>query len=35
VNFSIAPNYSTTSTLEDPNIQRLYINAVAWASGNR
>src|SRR5262249_21708127 len=28
VNFSWAPNYGTTLTLLDPNVQRLYTNAV-------
>ena len=30
VNFSIAPNYLSSQTLQDPNIQHLYANAVAW-----
>ena len=30
VNFSFAPNSSTDLTLQDPNIQLLYVNAVAW-----
>jgi len=30
VNFSFATNTSTDLTLQDPNIQLLYINAVAW-----
>ncbi len=36
VNFSIAPNYisgPTNVTLLDPNIQRLYINSLMWATG--
>jgi hypothetical protein len=41
VNFSIAPNYyfddqgsiQDPVTLQDPNIQLLYLNAVNWASG--
>ena len=32
VNFSWAPNYGTTQTLLDPNVQKLYVNAVAWAT---
>jgi len=32
VNFSWAPNYGTTSTLLDPNVQKLYINAVNWVT---
>jgi Bacterial Ig-like domain len=32
-NFSFAPNYTTQITLQDPNIQKLYVNAVNWASG--
>jgi hypothetical protein len=39
VNFSHAANYlqsgSTGVTLQDPNIQRLYINAVAWSAGGQ
>ena len=31
VNFSWAPNYNTTLTLLDPNVQRLYTNAASWA----
>ncbi len=31
VNFSWAPNYETTRTLFDPNVQKLYVNAAAWA----
>jgi len=31
VNFSQAANYSSGMTLQDPNIQLLYINAVKWA----
>jgi hypothetical protein len=42
VNFSIAPNYywddlgniQDPVTLQDPNIQLLYLNAVNWASGS-
>jgi hypothetical protein len=30
VNFSSATNTSTDLTLQDPNIQQLYINAVSW-----
>ena len=33
VAFSSAANYRTELTLQDPNIERLYVNAVAWASG--
>jgi hypothetical protein len=41
VNFSFAPNYyfddmgaiQDPVTLQDPNIQQLYVNAVNWASG--
>jgi hypothetical protein len=32
VNFSIAANYFAQQTLLDENIQRLYINAVAWSA---
>lgn len=31
VNFSWAPDYITTQTLFDPNVQKLYTNAVNWA----
>jgi hypothetical protein len=31
--FSFAPNYLTQNTLQDANIQKLYVNAVTWASG--
>jgi hypothetical protein len=34
VNFSFAPNYSLAGsghTLQDPNVQQLYVNAVRWA----
>jgi hypothetical protein len=34
VNFSFAPNYGLAGegrTLQDPNIQQLYVNAVRWA----
>jgi trehalose utilization protein len=42
VNFSFAPNYPfddlggshEPATLQDPNIQRLYLNAVEWAAGS-
>ena len=43
VNFSIAPNYQWNEnlgilqdpvTLQDPNIQLLYLNAVNWAAGS-
>ncbi|MEO8678073.1 MAG: Ig-like domain-containing protein [Vicinamibacterales bacterium] len=34
VNFSHAANYGSGVTLQDPNIQRLYINAVAWIAGH-
>ena len=43
VNFSIAPNYQFDDnvggshdpvTLQDPNIQQLYLNAVNWAAGS-
>jgi hypothetical protein len=31
VNFSFAPNYlGAAASLNDPNIQHLYVNAVAW-----
>jgi hypothetical protein len=32
VNFSWAPNYLSTKTLLDPNVQKLYINAVNWVA---
>src|SRR6266404_5661805 len=35
VNFSWAPNYSTTSTLLDPNVQKLYINAINWVTNKQ
>ena len=36
VNFSSAANYRRTGrTLQDPNIQQLYINALDWACGSR
>jgi hypothetical protein len=31
VNFSWAANYQTQQTLLDPNVQKLYVNAVNWA----
>lgn len=34
VNFSFAPNYAGESTLLDPNVQQLYINAVRWTTGS-
>ena len=38
VNFSFAPNYADLQadrhTLEDANVQALYINAVRWMSGS-
>lgn len=33
VNFSHAANYGSGNTLQDPNIQKLYINALAWMCG--
>ena len=33
VNFSHAANYRTGLTLQDPTIQKLYVNSVAWACG--
>jgi hypothetical protein len=36
VNFSFAPNYitaPTNGTLLDPNVQRLFVNAVQWTTG--
>jgi hypothetical protein len=33
VNFSVAPNYGSSTSLTNINIQQLYINAVLWASG--
>jgi len=39
VNFSFAPNYADLQadrrTLEDPQIQQLYINAVRWITGSQ
>lgn len=39
VNFSFAPNYAdgeeNRHSLEDGNVQRLYINAVRWMSGSQ
>jgi len=32
VAFSVAANYISESTLQDANIQQLYVNAVAWAA---
>ncbi|MBM3265195.1 MAG: DUF5011 domain-containing protein, partial [candidate division Zixibacteria bacterium] len=33
VNFSFAANYFDDQTLQDANIQRLYLNALGWAGG--
>ncbi|HEV7367278.1 MAG TPA: PxKF domain-containing protein [Gemmatimonadales bacterium] len=36
VNFSFAPNYGAGgagATLQDPNIQQLYVNALYWTTG--
>ncbi len=39
VNFSFAPNYADfpadRKTLEDGNVQQLYVNAVRWSSGSQ
>jgi hypothetical protein len=35
VNFSAAPGYSGQQTLLDPNVQKLYVNAVGWACQGR
>src|SRR5205823_11475405 len=32
VMFSVAANYLTGASLQDANIQKLYVNAVAWAA---